>query len=104
MDTVTRTWLLALHISAVGAWLGANFVQLVLSPRFARGAPDVAAVWTRHTVWLGERYYSVVGAVIGVSGVLLVLDGDWSWSSGFIWVGVSAVSYTHLTLPTILLV
>lgn len=88
---MTRTWLLAVHITGVGAWLGANFVQLALSPRFARGQADVAAAWTRQTVWLGERYYSVVGAVIAISGVLLVLDGDWSWSSGFIWVGVTVV-------------
>jgi hypothetical protein len=88
---VTRTWLLALHITGAAAWLGANFVQLVLSPRFARGDAGVAAVWTRQTIWLGERYYPVVGAVMGVSGVLLVLDGDWSWSSGFIWVGISVV-------------
>ena len=76
---MTRTLLLALHIASVAAWLGANFVQFVLSPRFARGPADIAAAWTRQTIWLGERYYSVVGALVAVSGVLLVLDGDWSW-------------------------
>ena len=88
---MTRTLLLALHIAAVAGWLGANFVQLVLSPRFARGPADVAAAWTRQTIWLGERYYNLVGAVVGITGALLVLDGDWSWGSGFIWVGVTVV-------------
>ncbi len=88
---MTRTLLLALHITGVGAWLGANFVQLVLSPRFARGPADVAAAWTRQTIWLGERYYAAVGALIAVTGVLLVLDGDWSWSAGFVWVGIGVV-------------
>jgi hypothetical protein len=88
---MTRTLLLALHITGVAAWLGANFVQLVLSPRFARGPAAVAAAWTRQTVWLGERYYIAAGVVIGVTGVVLVLDGDWSWSSGFIWVGIAVV-------------
>ena len=88
---MTRTLLLALHIAAVAAWLGANFVQLVLTPRFARGPADIAAAWTRQIIWLGERYYNVVGAVVAISGVLLVLDGDWSWGSGFIWVGVTVV-------------
>ena len=87
----TRTLLLALHIASVGGWLGANFMQLVLSPRFARGSAESAAAWTRQTIWLGERYYSVAGALSGISGVLLVLDGDWSWSSGFIWVGVAVI-------------
>jgi hypothetical protein len=88
---MTRTLVLALHITGVAAWLGANFVQLVLSPRFARGPADVAAAWTRQTIWLGERYYIASGVLIAVTGVVLVLDGDWSWSSGFIWVGISVV-------------
>jgi hypothetical protein len=88
---VTRTFLLALHITGVAAWLGANFVQLVLSPRFARGPAEVAAIWTRQIIWLGERYYNVVGAVIAITGVLLVLDGDWSWGAGFVWVGIAVI-------------
>jgi len=88
---MTRTLLLALHITGVGAWLGANFVQLVLSPRFAKGPTDVAAAWTRQIIWLGERYYIAAGVLISVTGVLLVLDGDWSWSSRFIWVGITVV-------------
>ena len=86
-----RTWLLALHITGAAAWLGANFVQLALSPRFARDGAGVAAAWTRQTIWLGERYYPVVGAVMGITGVALVLDGDWSWSAGFVGVGISVV-------------
>ena len=88
---MSRNLLLLLHIASVAAWLGANLVQLVLSPRFAAGPPEVAAAWTRQTIWLGERYYNAAGAGIAVTGVLLVLDGDWSWSSGFIWVGISVI-------------
>jgi hypothetical protein len=88
---MTRTVLLAFHITGVAAWLGANFVQLVLTPRFARGPADLAAAWTRHTIWLGERYYNVAGAVIAITGVLLVLDGDWSWSAGFVGVGIAVI-------------
>lgn len=89
---MTRTLLLALHLAAVAGWLGANFVQLALSPRFAKGPSDVAAAWTRQTIWLGERYYTAIGGLIAVTGVILVLDGDWSWSSGFIWVGIAVVA------------
>ena len=89
---MTRTILLALHIASVAAWLGANFVQLVLSPRFARGPADAALAWTRHTIWLGQRYYPAAATLIGTTGVLLVLDGDWSWGSGFIWVGIAVIT------------
>ena len=87
----TRTLLLTLHIVGVAAWLGANFMQLVLTPRFARVSSEVAAAWTRQTIWLGPRYYNAAGGLVGVTGVLLVLDGDWSWSAGFVWVGIAVL-------------
>jgi hypothetical protein len=87
----TRTLLLVVHIAGVSAWLGANFVQLALSSRLSKEGPQVAAAWTRQTMWLGERYYSVAGAVIALSGVGLVQDGSWSWGAGFIWVGIGVV-------------
>ena len=87
----SRTIVLALHITGVAAWLGANFVQAVLTPRFAKERADIAAAWTRQTIWLGERYYTAVGALIGITGVILVLDNDWDWSSKFIWVGIGVI-------------
>jgi hypothetical protein len=89
--STTRTLLLALHITGVAAWLGANFVQLVLTPRFAKEDRAVTKAWTDATIMLGMRYYNLAGALIAVTGVLLVLDGDWSWSAGFVWVGITVV-------------
>jgi hypothetical protein len=86
-----RTFLLALHIASVAAWLGANYVQAVLSPRFAKESPAVAAAWTRQQMWLGQRYYNAAGALIAITGVLLVLDGPWDWSDGFVWVGIGVL-------------
>ncbi len=87
----SRTLVLALHITGVAAWLGANFVQLVLAPRFAKAPSDVSVAWSRQTIWLGERYYPLAGALIGITGVILVLDNDWSWSSKFVWVGIAVI-------------
>jgi hypothetical protein len=87
----TRTVLLALHIASVSAWLGANFAQLALNPQMSKGSPEVAIGWSRAQMWLGQRYYGAVGGLIAITGVLLVLDGDWSWSSWFIWVGVTVI-------------
>jgi hypothetical protein len=80
-----------LHIAAVAGWLGANYVQLLLARRFARSDQLSALAWTRASMWLGQRYYPVVAVVILASGVLLVLDNDWSWGAGFVWVGLSVV-------------
>jgi hypothetical protein len=83
--------LLVLHIAGVCAWLGANFVQLVVAPRLDAEGTVVAAAWTRQTMWLGERYYSVAGAWIAATGALLAVHDHLSWRSGFIWVGVAVI-------------
>lgn len=87
----TRTWLLALHIATAASWLGADVLVHVLTPRFDHGSPEVATAWTRAQVWLHDRYYPAVAVVLLATGVALVLQGDWSWSSDFIWVGVGAI-------------
>ncbi|MFV0315438.1 MAG: hypothetical protein ACK5O2_00555 [Microthrixaceae bacterium] len=88
---MVRTRLLSTHIAAVAAWLGANFVQYALGGRFAAEGAAIDAAWTRQSAWLGRRYYNAAGVLIGITGVLLVLDGGWSWGSGFIWVGAAVV-------------
>jgi uncharacterized membrane protein len=87
-----RTLVLTIHIAGVAGWLGANLTQLVLNPQMARQGREVEASWTRAQMFLGQRYYNVVGAVIAVTGVLLVLHEPVAdWSSGFVWVGLAVV-------------
>ena len=87
----TRTLLLTLHVALAAAWIGADFAVHVLSPRLYKESTATQTSWARQILWLHEKYYAVVAVLILVTGVLLVLDGDWSWSSGFIWVGVVAM-------------
>jgi hypothetical protein len=87
-----RTLLLSIHIAGVAGWLGANFTQLVLNPQMARAGREVETGWVRAQMFLGQRYYNVVGAVIAITGVLLVLHEPIAdWSSGFVWVGITVV-------------
>jgi hypothetical protein len=87
-----RTVVLAIHILSVACWFGANVVQLLLSPRYARGDVAEAVGWTRQTIWLGERFYTTNGAVLALSGITLVIDGPWGWSDPFVWVGIAVVA------------
>jgi hypothetical protein len=87
----TRTLLLTLHVALAAGWIGADFVVHVLSPRLYREAPATQLSWARQIEWLHAKYYAAVVVLLLITGVLLVLDGDWSWSSGFIWVGVGAI-------------
>lgn len=86
-----RNLLLTLHIASAAAWLGANFVQLALTPWFAARGGEAAASWFEGTGLLAKRYYNVAGAVLGVTGVLLVLELGYAWSSGFVAVGITVI-------------
>lgn len=86
-----RNVLLVVHIAAAAAWLGANFVQLALTPQFAKRGGEVAASWFEATSWLGKRYYNLAGGVLALTGVLLVMETGYEWSAGFVAVGIVVI-------------
>ena len=88
-----RNLLLALHITLVAGWLGANFVQLVLTPRFDKIGGPAGRAWTEATEFLGMRYYAVIGVLILLTGVGLVSlkSTPWEFGDGFVGVGIATV-------------
>lgn len=86
-----RNLLLVLHIIAVSAWLGANFVQIVVAPRMARVGGSTHLAWLSTSRMLGQRYYNVAGVLLGVTGVLLVIETPYEFSAGFVAVGLSTI-------------
>lgn len=86
-----RNLLLAVHIAAAAAWLGANFVQLALTPQFAKKGGEITAAWFDAASWLGKRYYSLAGAVLALTGILLVQETAYDWSAGFVAVGITVI-------------
>lgn len=88
----TRTILLSVHIAAIASWLGADVVQHAMRHRWQRESAEVTKVWARMQFWLHDRYYAVVVGLILASGIALVQEGHWSWSSTFIWVGLATIA------------
>jgi len=86
-----RTLLLSLHIVGVAAWLGANFTQMFVVRILEGGGHETARLWHSASALMVRTYYNLAGALITVTGILLVIDGDWSWSGGFIAVGFITV-------------
>jgi hypothetical protein len=86
-----RTLLLALHITAIASWLGADVVQHAMRHRWNKETSEAREAWARMVFWLHDRYYAVVVAVIVVTGIALVQHEHWGWSSKFIWVGIAAI-------------
>jgi hypothetical protein len=87
---MARNLLLLAHIAAVAAWLGANFLQLVVGPRLRARGGEVARQWAETGWFLGRRYYNVVGGLVLVTGIGLVTHGSWRWR-GFVLVGIAMV-------------
>lgn len=88
---MVRTLLLVAHLAGMAAWLGANFTQLAVGRFYSRQPTEARLAWVRATGLMAGRYYNAAGVLIGVTGVSLVLHEHWSWSSGFIWVGVAVL-------------
>jgi uncharacterized membrane protein len=82
---------LGLHIIGVAAWLGANFTQLFVVRILESGSHETAKTWHSASALMVRTYYNAAGALITVTGILLVIDGDWEWSSGFIAVGFTTI-------------
>ena len=86
-----RTVLLTLHITAIASWLGADVMQHGMRHRWKNETSEAIEAWARMQFWLHDRYYAVVAGFILVTGIALVQDGHWGWSSKFIWVGIAAI-------------
>lgn len=86
-----RTLLLVIHILAAGTWFGANVVQASINPRIRTYSPEIAAWWMRRTVVFGTRLYTPAALVSLITGVLLVIDGPYEFSAGFVSIGFAMV-------------
>jgi hypothetical protein len=87
----TRTMLLTLHITAIAAWLGADVVQHAMRHRWQKETSEATEAWARMQFWIHDRYYAVVAVLVLVTGIALVQDGHWGWSTTFIWVGIATI-------------
>jgi hypothetical protein len=83
--------ILVLHISAVGAWLGAHLIQAIMPGIFGTEG-QAAATWFRATEALSGKFYIPVGVTVLITGILLVLDSEvYGFGSVFVTIGFVAV-------------
>jgi hypothetical protein len=80
-----------LHITAIASWLGADIVQHSMRHRWQKETAEATKAWARMQFWLHDRYYAVVAGLILFTGIALVQDGHWGWTSTFIWVGIATI-------------
>lgn len=88
---VYRNILLVLHIAAVGAWFGANLMQMIV-PGLLGPVSPAAASWFRTTEKMAGRFFIPAAVTILVTGILLVLDSEaYGFGSVFVSIGFVAI-------------
>ena len=125
-------FLLFVHITAAVIWLGGAFTFQMYGATVRRGGdPDEMARFAGRAGVLAERMFVPASLVVVLAGVGLMLNGHWAWDQLWVIFALvafaasfatglfvisplakkistvgpttaTAVSYTHLTLPTIL--
>ena len=86
---------LALHIIAAGTWLGCNVAQVVMGTRISSAGTEVRAWWSDAGEFLGKAVYPAAGALILITGLIMVITsndpGGYSFASAFVSIGFVAV-------------
>ena len=83
-------FLVLLHIITVIVWLGAGFTMDLLFLRAERtGNPGDLGKTGEFQEWLLPRLYIPFGVLTLVFGILLVLDGPWSFGDVWILIGLA---------------
>ncbi|MDQ3822156.1 MAG: DUF2269 domain-containing protein [Actinomycetota bacterium] len=90
--------LLFVHIAAAVVWIGGGTALTVLGSRFAR-VRDSAGLegLFRQSAWLSSRIFTPASLVVLVAGILLVIEGPWSFGDLWIVLGLAGLAVTFLT-------
>jgi uncharacterized membrane protein len=94
---------LTLHIVAAIVWIGSGFFLQVLAAR-AMGANDADGLkrLLDDTVALGNKLFVPASAATLLLGLVLVVDGPWSFGQLWILLGLAGAAATFITGITII--
>jgi uncharacterized membrane protein len=95
-------WLF-LHITAMIVWVGGGLAVQVFGLLTKRaGDPKRTVTFARDVSWTAMWVFMPSAAVVFLSGVALMVDGDWGWDEPFLvisivgFAGISAVAFGFL--------
>jgi uncharacterized membrane protein len=86
-----RDVLLIVHILAAATWLGAGVTVGFLTPRLRRAGDEVAGTFMAAYEKMGLLVFNPAGVLVLVTGVVLVIDGSWTFEDPFVVIGVAVV-------------
>ena len=84
--------LLTIHILAAATWIGAALAMQVIAARMGPSSADAAVDQFAHDAEaVGKTLFGPSGAVLGLSGVALVVHEDLAWGTPWILLGIGAL-------------
>ncbi|MFN2525663.1 MAG: DUF2269 family protein [Actinomycetota bacterium] len=90
--------LLYLHVSSAIIWLGAGLLTIVLQERaFRSGDAGEVLRGFQDEGWLAPRLFIPAALSTLVLGVLLVIEGDWGFTTPWILIGLGGFATTFIT-------
>src|ERR687892_2318567 len=89
---------LTFHVLMAIVWLGGGLALSVLGWRIALTNDGRAmAVFAKNVEWVGNRIFVPASLALLVLGFLMIHDGNWSYSSLWIDIGLAGFAVTFLT-------
>ncbi len=96
--------LLALHIAGVVVWVGGGTALTILGSRFAHvGDATALKGLFEQAGWLSSRVFTPVSLLVLVFGILLVIEGPWSFDQLWVVLGLAGFAATLVTGAFLLL-
>jgi uncharacterized membrane protein len=96
-------WLLAVHILCVVVWVGGTGTMQILAIR-AQGASDPSrmVVLGGEVEWVGQHVYLPASILVLISGIAMVINGEWGWGHFWILFGLFGILFSAITGATFL--
>jgi uncharacterized membrane protein len=94
---------LVLYVHIVGAiiWIGSGFMLIVLAETASRSGDERYFGKLFATMgWLGQRLFVPASLTVLVAGIVMVIDGPWSF--GELWIVLSLMGYAATFLTGVL--
>ena len=90
--------LLLLHISTATVWLGSGFfVQLLIQRAESTSDRVLTERLSANSEWLAKRMFIPVSLAVFVLGVLLTIEGPWTFGQLWIVLGLAGYAISFLT-------
>jgi uncharacterized membrane protein len=91
-------FLLFLHITGAVIWVGGGTALAILGTRAGR-APDVTSVqrFFDQSSWVSNRVLAPASIVVLAAGILLVIEGPWSFGDLWVLLGLGGFAATGIT-------